>query len=147
MPITVTKIRKKGTSTWYTLPTPFAIQGGAQVLDSSESGRDNNTGYMHRNVVRDDVAEYSITLPFGLTNREIADISDIILSPSFEMYMPDTRYGGFPGQTVQINGVNKTVPTREFYCPSFEPQISPGTMTENPPYWEYEEYTFKAVEI
>lgn len=144
--MSVTKIKKSTSSNWFTLPTPFSVQGSAEVLDSSESGRDNNTGYMYRDIVRNDVANYTIELPFGIDNKTMANIRDIVLSPSFDMYMPDIAYGGFPGQTVTINGKSKTVPVRHFYCSSFGPTIH-NIESENPPKWDYDAYSFKAIEL
>lgn len=146
MAIQVTKIKKTKASAWYILPTPFSIQGGSEVLDSSESGRDNNTGYMYRDVVRSDVANYTVELPFGIDNKTMAEIRDIVTSKSFNMYIPDVSYGGFPGQTVTINGVQKVVPTRNYYCASFSPVIDKVT-SEDPPKWTYEAFSFKAVEL
>ena len=137
MSVVVTKIKKPSSNTWYNLPVPMEITGGSQVLDSSDSGRDNNTGIMYRDIVRGDVATYSCTLPAGIDNATMKDILEIILSESFNMYIPDIRKGYFDG-------------SRKFYNASAEPEIERVYTVGNSlatAKWEYKEYTFKAVEI
>ena len=137
MSFTVTKIKKKSSNTWYNLPVPMEIKGGVQTLDSGNSGRDNNTGIMYRDIVREDVATYECTLPSGIDNVAMKDILNIIMSKSFNMYIPDIRKGYFTG-------------TREFYNASAEPEIEKVyTAGESlaTARWIYKEYTFKAVEI
>ena len=137
MSVTVTKIKKTGSNTWYNLPVPMELTGGSQVIDSADSGRDNNTGIMYRDIVREDVGTYTCTLPRGINNSDMADILDILLSKSFNMYIPDIRKGYFTG-------------TREFYNASAEPEIdiihTVGDSLQTAS-WEYKEYTFKAVEL
>ena len=107
MAITVTKIRAKSTDNWTALPVPMSVTGGSQTIDSADSGRDNNTGLMYRDIVRNDVSTVSCTLPAGLTNIQMKDVLNIILGKSFQMYLPDVRKGFFA--------------TRTFYVASAEP--------------------------
>lgn len=134
MSVVVTMIRKPG-GTFYNLPVPMEIKGGSQTLDSANSGRDNNTGIMYRDIVREDVATYECTLPAGIDNVAMAQILDIIMGDRFEMYIPDVRKGYFT--------------TRTFYNVSAEPEIERVKVVGGPrvAQWEYKEYTFKAVEI
>ena len=142
MSVTVTRIRSPYSTLtpaneWYVLPTPMAITGGTEVLDSSNSGRDNNTGIMYRDIVRTDVANYSCTLPAGINNVDMAKILDIINKKYFNMLIPDITKGYFTDN-------------RKFYNASAEPEIEivhTVGMNQQTASWEYKEYTFKAVEI
>lgn len=155
MSAVVTKIKKTGSNYWYTLPTPFAITGGSEVLDSAESGRDNNTGVMYRDIVREDVMNFTVELPWGIDNIEMVKIIDILSSESFDMYLPDTTYGGFSGEKGYVfkNNYNNdveevTVPIRHFYAPNFKPVIHRiNDASPNTPSWEYESCTFNAIEL
>ena len=129
--IEVLKIRISG-GNWYTLPTPMGVSSAAQVLDGGNSGRDANTGIMYRDIVRSNVSTVNCTLPAGIKNGAMADILNIILSDSFEMEIPDIRTGTFQ--------------TKNFYCATAEPTIS-KIISRNPDVWEYEEFSFQAIEM
>lgn len=133
MSITVSKIRKNAGASWLVLPTAMTIIPTRQVLDASTSGRDPNTGIMYRDIVRSDVATYSCTLPEGITNQEMAVILDIILGASFQMNIPNISSGAWE--------------TRTFYCATASPEIKTIYSDTTQPLWEYEEFTFEAIQI
>lgn len=128
----ILKIKKTSDTEWYTLPVPMSIAGSSQVLDGGNSGRDATTGRMFRDIVRDDVATYNCTLPDGITNVQMVEILNIILSDSFSMFIPDIRTGTFE--------------VREFYVATAEPQIK-EIYSVDPPEWDYEEFSFNAVQM
>ena len=88
MSIAVMKIKKTGTSTWKTLPTPMGLKPGINIIDSSKSGRDNNKGTMFRDIVTGK-NKYTATMPSGLNNTQYAEIADIILADSFDCWHKD----------------------------------------------------------
>ena len=45
------KIKKKSEASWYELPVPVVMTPTVNALDSSKSGRDNNTGAMFRDKI------------------------------------------------------------------------------------------------
>lgn len=121
------KIRKNSTAEWLELnvlsaPTPI------NALDSSKSGRDNNTGKMFRDKVAD-----KVTLSLSIsetTNEESAAISAIILSPSFEAKVPNPCTG--------------LVEIKTMYCTSIPWEIKEITSEDT---WINKEVQMEWVEI
>lgn len=132
--IIVTQIKKTTDSEWYTLPTPMTMTFTTEVIDASTSGRDTNTGIMYRDIVRPDVLTYSCTLPYGITNLQMRDILDIVLSPGFNAKVPNPRTGTF-------------TTTKKFYCATANPEIDIILSETTQPLWLYKEFTFDAIEF
>ncbi len=121
------KIRKSSADEWLELnvlsaPTPI------NALDSSKSGRDNNTGKMFRDKVADKV---TLSVYIGeTTNEESAAISAIVLSPTFEARMPNPCTG--------------RVDTKTMYCTSIPWEVKEMTSNET---WINKEVQMEWVEI
>lgn len=129
MSIAVMKIKKTGTSTWKTLPTPTGLKPGINIIDSSKSGRDNNTGTMFRDIVTGK-NKYTATMPSGLNNTQFAEIADIILADSFDCWLPNPKTGTFG--------------TKTFYCSTLEADIE---RIYSETLWTYKEVSFNLTEI
>lgn len=113
---------------WYTLPTPLSVKPCENILDSENSGRDNSTGLMFRDVVSRK-SKYTFTMPAGMTNEVGARVISIILGESFKCYVPDIFTGEWK--------------TKTFYNASCAPEIEKIT----PQGWTYKEWTFTATEM
>ena len=127
--LVVFKIKKVGSSSWLNLPTPITMKPALNALDNSKSGRDNNKG----NMFRDKIAEklkYSVEMPDGLTNKEVAAISQILMETQFTAFVPDVKSGMFK--------------EKSFYCSSVEPEIE---QIYSLTYWTYKSWSFSAVEM
>lgn len=123
------KIRKKGDTAWLELPAPVVMTPAVNALDSSKSGRDNNTGAMFR----DKIAEkqtYTITFPHGLNNTQVAEILQIIMESEFELWCPNPKTGAYN--------------TKSFYSPAVTPDIY---RIESETLWYYYEFSLEAVEM
>ena len=129
MSIAVMKIKKTGTSTWKTLPTPMSLKPGINIIDSSKSGRDNNTGTMFRDIVTGK-NKYTATMPSGLNNTQYAEIADIILADSFDCWLPNPKTGTFG--------------TKTFYCSTLEADIE---RIYSETLWTYKEVSFNLTEM
>ena len=129
MSMTVMKIKKTGTSSWKTLPTPMSLKPSTNIIDSDKSGRDNNTGKMFRDIITSK-NKYTATLPSGITNTQYIALADIILSDSFDCWLPNPMTGKFDAKT--------------FYCATLEPEIE-QIFSEN--LWTYKEFSFNLTEM
>ncbi len=129
MSIAVMKIKKTGTSAWKTLPTPMGLKPGINIIDSSKSGRDNNTGTMFRDIVTGK-NKYTATMPGGLNNTQYAEIADIILADSFDCWLPNPKTGTFG--------------TKTFYCSTLEADIE---RIYSETLWTYKEVSFNLTEM
>lgn len=129
MSIAVMKIKKTGTSTWKTLPTLMGLKPGINIIDSSKSGRDNNTGTMFRDIVTGK-NKYTATMPSGLNNTQYAEIADIILADSFDCWLPNPKTGTFG--------------TKTFYCSTLEADIE---QIYSETLWTYKEVSFNLTEM
>lgn len=129
MSIAVMKIKKTGTSTWKTLPTPMSLKTGINIIDSSKSGRDNNTGTMFRDIVTGK-NKYTATMPSGLNNTQYAEIADIILADSFDCWLPNPKTGTFG--------------TKTFYCSTLEADIE---RIYSETLWTYKEVSVNLTEM
>lgn len=123
------KIRKKGNSDWLELPVPVAMAPAVNSLDSSKSGRDNNTGAMFRDKITEKQS-YTITFPFGLNNTQVSDILQIVMESEFELYCPDPKTGVYSSKT--------------FYTSAVTPEIY---RIESETLWYYHEFSLEAVEM
>ena len=127
--LVVFKIKKVGSSSWLNLPTPITMKPALNALDNSKSGRDNNKG----NMFRDKIAEklkYSIEMPDGLSNTQVAQILQILMETQFTAFVPDVKSGMFK--------------EKSFYCSSVEPEIE---QIYSSTYWTYKSWSFSAVEM
>lgn len=127
--LVVFKIKKVGSSSWLNLPTPITMKPALNALDNSKSGRDNNKG----NMFRDKIAEklkYSVEMPDGLNNTQVAQISQILMETQFTAFVPDVKSGTFK--------------EKNFYCSSVEPEIE---QIYSSTYWTYKSWSFSAVEM
>jgi len=123
------KIRKSGDTAWYELPAPVVMTPAVNALDSSKSGRDNNTGAMFR----DKIAEkqtYTITFPHGLNNTQVAEILQIIMESEYELWCPNPKTG--------------TYNIKSFYSSAVTPDIC---RIESETLWYYYEFSLEAVEM
>lgn len=68
----------------------MGLKPGINIIDSSKSGRDNNTGTMFRDIVTGK-NKYTATMPSGLNNTQYAEIADIILADSFDCWLPNPK--------------------------------------------------------
>lgn len=127
--MTVMKIKKTGTTTWTALPVPMSLKPSTNVLDSDKSGRDNNTGKMFRDIITSK-NKYTATLPGGITNTQFAALADIILSDSFDCWLPNPMTGKFG--------------TKTFYCATLEAEIE-RIYSES--LWVYQEISFNLTEM
>lgn len=123
------KIKKKTSTAWYDLPVPVEMSPSVNALDSSKSGRDNNTGAMFRDKIAEKQS-YSITFPYGIDNKVMAEILQIVMEGEFDIYAPDPKTG--------------TYSSKSFYTSSAAPQIS-QIISET--LWIYEEFSIEAVEM
>lgn len=126
--MTVAKIKKQSGS-WLSLPVPVSLQPSINALDSSKSGRDNNTGAMFRDKIAEKL-KYSIEFPSGLNNTEVAEILDVLLEGSFVAWLPNPKTGAYS--------------EKSFYCSAAEPAIS-RIFSES--YWIYNSFTVSATEM
>lgn len=124
----VFKIKKNG-GVWLQLPTPVTMKPAINALDSSKTGRDNNTGAMFRDKIAEKL-KYNIEFPFGLNNTQVAEILDVLLAGSFVAYIPDPKTGAF---------VEKS-----FYCSSAEPEIN---QIYSETFWDYKGFSVSATEM
>lgn len=129
MAIQVFKIKKTTSSSWYVLPTPVTLKPAVNALDNSKSGRDNNTGKMFRDKIAEKL-KYTVEVPHGLSNTQVAAILDIILEGSFNAYGPDPKTGTFKIKT--------------FYCSSAEPEINQVYSLTS---WDYKSWSFSLTEM
>lgn len=129
MSMTVMKVRKTGSSSWKNLPTPMSLKPVTNIIDSSKSGRDNNTGTMFRDVITSK-NKYTATMPSGLNNTEYAELSAIILADSFECWLPNPATGKFGAKT--------------FYCSTLEADIE---QIYSESFWTYKEFSFNMTEM
>jgi hypothetical protein len=129
MALQVFRIRKNSSSSWVTLPAPATLKPSVNALDNSKSGRDNNTGKMFRDKIAEKL-KYTVEMPHGMTNTEVAAILAIILEGSFEAYGPDPKTGTFK--------------TKTFYCSSAEPEINQVYSLTS---WDYKSWSFSATEM
>lgn len=120
---------KKSTGPWYELPVPVTMRPSINALDSSKTGRDNNTGKMFRDKIAEKL-KYSIEFPFGLDNSRVASILDILLAGSFIAWVPDPKTGTF---------VEKS-----FYCSSCEPEIN---KVHSETFWDYKSFSVSVTEM
>jgi hypothetical protein len=123
------KIKKKSDSSWYELPVPVVMTPTVNALDSSKSGRDNNTGAMFRDKVAEKQS-YSITFPHGLNNTEVSKIVQIVMDDQFDIYAPDPKSGAYS--------------TKSFYASAVTPEIF---LIVDESLWYYKEFTIEAVEM
>ncbi|MBP3328317.1 MAG: hypothetical protein J6L91_05365 [Clostridia bacterium] len=129
MALQVFKIKKTSASSWYVLPTPVTLKPAVNALDNSKSGRDNNTGKMFRDKIAEKL-KYTVEVPHGLNNTQVAAILDIILEGSFNAYGPDPKTGRFQ--------------TKTFYCSSAEPEINQVYSLTS---WDYKSWSFSLTEM
>ncbi|MBE6771079.1 MAG: hypothetical protein E7547_02905 [Ruminococcaceae bacterium] len=123
------KIKRKSDSTWLDLPTPVVMTPAVNALDSSKSGRDNNTGAMFRDKIAEKQS-YIVTFPFGLNNTQVAKILQIVMESEFNLYCPNPKTG--------------TYDTKTFYTATVTPDIH---HIESENLWYYNEFSFEAVEM
>lgn len=123
------KIKKKSDSAWYELPVPVVMTPTVNALDSSKSGRDNNSGAMFRDKIAEK-QDYRITFPHGLNNTEVARIIQIVMDDQFDVYAPDPKSGAYS--------------TKTFYAAKITPDIF-CVVNEN--LWYYNEFDVEAVEM
>lgn len=123
------KIKKKSEASWYELPVPVVMTPTVNALDSSKSGRDNNTGAMFRDKIAEKQS-YSITFPYGLSNTVVARIIQIVMDSEYEIYAPDPKSGAYS--------------TKSFYSSAVTPDIH-HIVNEN--LWYYNEFSIEAVEM
>ena len=129
MALQVFKIKKTSASSWTVLPAPATLKPAVNALDNSKSGRDNNTGKMFRDKIAEKL-KYTVEMPHGMSNTEVAQILDIILEGSFQAYGPDPKTGRFA--------------TKTFYCSSAEPEINQVYSLTS---WDYKSWSFSATEM
>ena len=113
---------------WYTLPIPMEVKPSENVLDTTNSGRDNNTALMFRDVIGRK-SKYTFKMPEGMNSLEGAKIFPIIMGEYFICNVPDI----FTGQWEN----------KKFYNVSCAPEIEKIT----PQGWTYKEWTFTATEM
>lgn len=123
------KIRKTGDTAWLELPAPVVMTPAVNALDSSKSGRDNNTGAMFRDKITEKQT-YAITFPFGLNNTQVADILQIVMESDFDLWCPNPKTG--------------TYNTKSFYTAAVTPDIH---HIESESLWFYNEFSFEATEM
>lgn len=123
------KIRKSGDMAWLELPAPVVMTPAVNALDSSKSGRDNNTGAMFRDKITEKQT-YTIAFPFGLNNTQVAEILQIIMESSFELWCPNPKTGAYN--------------TKSFYSSAVTPDIY---RIESETLWFYNEFSLEAVEM
>ena len=129
MALIVLKIKKTSADSWHELPAPVTIKPAVNVLDNSKSGRDNNTGKMFRDIVAEKL-KYTVEVPHGLNNTQVAEILDILLEGSFTAWVPNPKTGTFQ--------------SKSFYCSSAEPEINQIYSTT---FWDYKSWSFSATEM
>ena len=129
MGMTVMKIKKSSSTTWTTLPVPISLKPAINVLDSSKSGRDNNTGSMFRDRIAEK-QKFTAEIPGGLNNTQVAEMLDIILEGSFDCWLPNPKTGQFGQKT--------------FYCTSAEPEIHQIYSTS---LWDYNSFSISLTEM
>ncbi len=122
------KIKKEGGS-WLTLPTPVTMKPTINALDSSKTGRDNNTGKMFRDKIAEKL-KYSVEFPHGLDNVLVANILDVILEGSFIAWIPNPRTGTFS--------------EKSFYCSAVDPEINQIYSEDK---WDYRSFAISATEM
>ena len=123
------KIKKKSDSSWYALPVPVVMTPTVNALDSSKSGRDNNTGAMFRDKIAEKQS-YSIIFPYGLDNTVVAKIIQIVMDSEFDVYAPDPKSGAYS--------------SKSFYASAVSPEIH-HIVSED--LWYYNEFSVEAVEM
>lgn len=123
------KIKKKSDTEWLELPAPVVMTPAVNALDSSKSGRDNNTGAMFRDKIAEKQS-YTITFPFGLNNTQVAAILQIIMESEFDLYAPNPKTGAYG--------------TKSFYSSAATPDIH---HIESESLWFYNEFSIEAVEM
>lgn len=128
MSFTVFKVKKPG-GEWYELPTPISIKPAVNALDNSKSGRDNNTGTMFRDKIAEK-RKYTIEVPEGMTNIQMAALYKILLGNYFVAWGPDLTTGTFT--------------EHEYYCSVTEPNINRIYSLTS---WDYEAWSFNATEM
>ena len=128
MSFTVFKIKKPGEA-WYELPTPITIQPAVNALDNSKSGRDNNTGMMFRDKIAEK-RKYTVEVPAGMTNTQMAALYEILLGNYFVAWGPDPTTGTFT--------------EHNYYCAAIEPKINQIYSLTS---WDYESWSFNATEM
>jgi hypothetical protein len=107
----------------------MGLKPGINIIDSSKSGRDNNTGTMFRDIVTGK-NKYTATMPSGLNNTQYAEIADIILADSFDCWLPNPKTGTFG--------------TKTFYCSTLEADIE---RIYSETLWTYKEVSFNLTEM
>lgn len=127
--MTVAKIRKTGDSEWLELPVPVTMTPSVNALDSSKSGRDNSVGDMFRDKIAEKQS-YTITVPFGLNNEQVAKILQIVMDSDFVMWCPNPKTGAYN--------------EKSFYLAQVTPDIH-KIISET--YWIYNEFSFEATEM
>ena len=110
---------------------PLSITPGANSLDSSKSGRDNNSGDMFRDMITNKL-EYTVKMPADMSNTEVSDILAIILAPQFIAEVPDIKTGSY------------TNSSKAFYCASCKPEIKQIISRSS---WIYNEWSFEMTEM
>lgn len=123
------KIRKSGDTVWLELPAPVVMTPAVNALDSSKSGRDNNTGAMFRDKITEKQS-YTITFPFGLNNIQVAPILQIVMESDFELWCPNPKTGAYN--------------VKSFYSSAVTPDIF---RIESESLWYYYEFSLEAVEM
>ena len=107
----------------------MGLKPGINIIDSSKSGRDNNTGTMFRDIVTGK-NKYTATMLSGLNNTQYAEIADIILADSFDCWLPNPKTGAFG--------------TKTFYCSTLEADIE---QIYSETLWTYKEFSFNLTEM
>lgn len=123
------KIRKTDNTEWLELPAPVIMTPAVNALDSSKSGRDNNSGEMFRDKIAEKQS-YVISFPYGLDNITVANILQIVLESEFELYCPNPKTGKYS--------------TKTFYSSTVTPDID---HIESEELWYYKEFSLEAVEM
>lgn len=125
----------KTSSLTLTLPTPDEMTVSFQTLDSSKSGRNNNTGLMFRDKIAEKLT-IKVTLPYGIDNTTMKNILEIIRQTSFYCMV--------------LSPVTGTAVTKNVYCASAEPAIAEITefnSSGTPTKWIYESCELSFVEM
>ena len=109
--------------------TPMSITPSWNALDSSKTGRDNSTGDMFRDKITDKM-KWTIELPYGLDQSQVASILSIIKTAQYSLTIPDP-----------LTGTNIS---HNVYTTSCEPKIAKMTSASS---WIYESFSFNAIQF
>lgn len=129
MDLVCMKIKKTDAKDWYILPDILTIKTAVNSLHSHSSGRDNNLGNMFIDKVSEK-QKFTATLKAGISSTEMVKILDIIMSPSFDCYLPNPRTGKLGAKT--------------FFNATGEAEIR---RMYNDYTWDYKAFTFSLTEM